>query len=187
MVDCATNVKVQVDIAAWARNVITEDPVAGGGREGVSDFNTLVVIFVTLEENEPCDNLTLLCLFIFSPVQRSVRAGQQVSVYFAICSVGLSWWGRSASGESCSPPGPCPGHPISAALADLRWVGWSCSLEDTHPRDCSIWHYLCMLLTWEHARWVCNILVQRLTVNYCLLNEPVPVTPLCLGSWTFQR
>ena len=147
----------------------------------------LVVTFVTLEENEPCDNLTLLCLFIFSPVQRSVRAGQQVSIYFAICSVGLSWWSRSALGENCSPPGPCPGHPISAALADLGWDGWSCSLEDTHPRDYSIWHYLCMLLTWEHTQRVCNISVQRLTVNHCPWNEPVPVTPLCLGSWTFQR
>ena len=49
MVGRATEAKVQVDIPAGARNVITEVPEAGRGAGGVSAFNTFVLTLVALE------------------------------------------------------------------------------------------------------------------------------------------
>lgn len=54
--------------------LLVRNPEQGAGIERVSNFNTYVATFVTLKENELCDNFTLLCLFIFLHAQRSVLA-----------------------------------------------------------------------------------------------------------------
>lgn len=59
--------------------LLARSPSQREGAQRVSDVDTHIVTFVTLKENELCDNLTPLCLFIFSRVQRSVL-GRTASV-----------------------------------------------------------------------------------------------------------